>query len=329
MDGKLNKTIDISVIIPVYNREKTIVNCINSILNQTYLPKEIIVVDDGSVDNTIDKVKKLNSTLLKIINNKVNKGAQHVRNQGIRSAKYDWIAFLDSDDSWEPSKLRKQVETIINYGNDPYLVINSKCTRVFELNNKTEIWELPIIHGPSKEVYKKLLLNPGPMFQGMLTSKLALEKIGYLDESIISFQEWDTAISLSKICKFHWINEPLFTYYISNKETTFRNKDVWITGYLSIVKKNKTDIIQIYSKTKFTKLIYNSIKQVGVWKYWKFYKKLKQQYKNELNYYQLFKLNLFYILKLNPLRVNSFKNFLNNPINGTKHFIKTIFIKIK
>jgi hypothetical protein len=163
----------------------------------------------------------------------------------------------------------------------------------------------------------------------MLTSKLALEKIGYLDESIISYQEWDTSISLSKICKFHWIDEPLFTYYISNKETTFRNKDVWITGYLSIIKKNKTDIIQIYSKTKFTNLIYNSIKQVGVWKYWKFYKKLKHQYKNELNYFQLFKLNLFYILKLNPLRVNSFKNYLNNPINGTKHFIKTIFIKIK
>ena len=52
MESKINKTIDISVIIPVYNREKTIVNCVNSILNQTYLPKEIIVVDDGSDDDT-------------------------------------------------------------------------------------------------------------------------------------------------------------------------------------------------------------------------------------------------------------------------------------
>ena len=66
-------------------------------------------------------------------------------------------------------------------------------------HKKDDVWELPIFHGSSNEVYEKLLVKPGPMFQGMLTSKVALGKNGFLDESIISFQEWDTSIRLSKI----------------------------------------------------------------------------------------------------------------------------------
>ena len=110
MERKINKTIDISVIIPVYNREKTIVNCVNSILNQTYLPKEIIIVDDGSTDNTIVTIESIKKSIIKVIALNKNKGAQYARNIGIKNSKSKWITFLDSDDTWIKNKLEKQIE---------------------------------------------------------------------------------------------------------------------------------------------------------------------------------------------------------------------------
>tara|TARA_B110001452_G_scaffold235392_1_gene214165 strand:+ start:1237 stop:2217 length:981 start_codon:yes stop_codon:yes gene_type:complete len=321
LDNQIEK-IKVSVIIPVFNRENTIAKCINSILNQSYLPNEIIVVDDGSVDNTVEEVKKLNSPLLKIINNKVNKGAQHVRNQGIKSAKYDWIAFLDSDDTWTINKLEKQIRVIEQNNCNPFLVVNTKCKRIYEDNKKAEIWELPAMHGPSIEVHKKLLVNPGPMLQGMLTSKVALEKIGYLDETIISFQEWDTSIRLSKICEFHWIDEPLFNYFIPVKETSFKNKEIWIKGYLSIIQKNKNEIIKIYESPKHKKLIYNSLKDVGNWEEWDLLEQLIREYRYEIHKFQKLKLIYYKLSKSKPNSYDNLRLLINKPIIGLKHIIK-------
>ena len=232
MESKINKTIDISVIIPVYNREKTIVNCVNSILNQTYLPKEIIIVDDGSTDNTIISIEGIENSIINLIALNKNKGAQHARNIGVKNSKSEWIAFLDSDDTWINNKLERQIEIIEANGRKPFIVINSNCYRHHEKSNLKEIWKLNSNIGNTTSFYNDLLINPGPMFQGMLTSKIALEKIGYLDDSIVSYQEWDTSISLAKFCDYHWIEIPLFTYFIPKKETSFRKKDIWIPGYL-------------------------------------------------------------------------------------------------
>ena len=322
MESKINKTIDISVIIPVYNREKTIVNCVNSILNQTYLPKEIIVVDDGSVDNTIEEIKKLNCPFLKIIKNKVNKGAQNSRNQGIRSAKYNWIAFLDSDDTWIKNKLEKQIEIIKKNGSKPYIVIHSNCYRYYEKNNSKEIWKLNSYSRNKKSIYKSLLINPGPMFQGMLTSKIALEKIGYLDEKIISYQEWDTSIQLSKICEFYFLNEPLFIYTIPIKETSFRNKETWIVGYLSIIQKNKNDIIKFYGESMYIKLIYDSLKDVGNSEEWVLLEQLIAEYRDEIHKFQKLKLIYYKLSKSKPNSYDNLRLLFNNPINRLKHIIK-------
>lgn len=105
----------ISVVIPVYNSEKTIKSCINSVLTQTRedLIKEIIVVDDGSKDRSAYVVEKLASKdqRIKIIKKK-NGGVSTARNAGIRVSKYGWVALLDSDDIWLPEKTEKQWEQI-------------------------------------------------------------------------------------------------------------------------------------------------------------------------------------------------------------------------
>lgn len=108
-----------SVVIPVYNQEKYIKMTIESVLNQSYQNFEIVVVDDGSSDETANIIKSLSETdnRIKIIR-KENGGVASARNYGVLKADANWICFLDSDDLWYPEKLRKCYETIIEDTNN-------------------------------------------------------------------------------------------------------------------------------------------------------------------------------------------------------------------
>ena len=97
----------ISVIIPTYNRYEFLKRALNSVYAQTFLPSEVIVVDDGSTDNTSHI--QLDFPKIKYIYQK-NSGVSSARNTGIKNATSDWIAFLDSDDTWLESKLELQVQ---------------------------------------------------------------------------------------------------------------------------------------------------------------------------------------------------------------------------
>ena len=102
----------VSVIIPTYNSSETILECINSVLFQTYSNIEILVIDDGSIDATISILSKLivaEKDKIQLFQ-QINSGPSVARNKGIFYAKGEYIAFLDSDDSWYPQKIEKQIE---------------------------------------------------------------------------------------------------------------------------------------------------------------------------------------------------------------------------
>ena len=101
---------DISVIIPTYNRRNTLSRAVNSVLNQIYKPIEIIVVDDGSTDGTKEMFSEMYPLVRYIY--QANSGVSLARNMGIKSASGDWIALLDSDDEWLPDKLDRQVKLL-------------------------------------------------------------------------------------------------------------------------------------------------------------------------------------------------------------------------
>lgn len=115
------KDISISVVIPCYNCVETIEECIRSISIQTQKVLEVIAVDDGSTDKTLDLLMKLKvryaGTLNIVVINQENQGPSTARNVGISKAKGNWIAFLDSDDLWHKSKIEVQVEEINNHPN--------------------------------------------------------------------------------------------------------------------------------------------------------------------------------------------------------------------
>ena len=107
--------INVSVIIPTYNRVKFLPACINSVLKQSIPVEEIIVVDNNSSDGTVNYIRD-KFKMVRVLIEK-NKGVSFARNLGILNSKNNWVAFLDSDDEWMPDKIQKQIELIkrLNY----------------------------------------------------------------------------------------------------------------------------------------------------------------------------------------------------------------------
>jgi len=231
----------ISIVIPTYNRENFIKRSIQSVINGDYKNIEVIVVDDNSTDNTFQIVTDLQSKDSRIRYIKLDKrsGPQAARNRGIIEARGEFIAFLDSDDTWESNKLAIQMEVLKSVNYNPYIVIHSNCYCYDEASGKKWIWNLPKTEG---KCYDLLLKRPSPMFQSILTTKRALFDIGLLDESIIAYQEWDTSIRLSRICEFIHIQRPLFTYHLHKEETISKNVIKEIQGYFQIIKKYEFEL---------------------------------------------------------------------------------------
>lgn len=130
----------VSVIIPVYNAEKYIAATVKSVFSQTYKNFEIIIIDDGTPDNSVKICQQFNDSRIKIIHQR-NRGLPGARNTGIRHAQGDYLAFLDADDIWLPEKLEKHVEHL---NNSPTVGI-SFCYSAFinEQGNSTGICQKP------------------------------------------------------------------------------------------------------------------------------------------------------------------------------------------
>ena len=273
----------VSVVIPAYNREKTIKYCINSILNQTIKPFEIIIVDDCSKDRTVEIVRKLNNSSIKIIELEKNSGAQAARNRGIIEAKGEWIAFQDSDDEWLPNKLEIQLKKAKD---DNVSFVYCEC--YVKKGNDTFLFNTPQYEGMS---YKKLLAFPGPTFPGLLVKKECFEKTGLLDENVPSYQEWDTSIKLSKEYSMGFLKEPLYIYHLHEGETISKNLTRDVQGWEYIVNKWEDEILlnlgRIYLANHYHIIIekYLMIKEYGLAK--KYEEKLILLKYGNLNFYSI------------------------------------------
>ena len=229
----------VSVVIPTYNRAAYIKRAVSSVQNQTFRDLEIIVVDDGSKDNTAEVVAAL-ATLdprVRFVTHTINKGAQAARNTGAQAAMGKWIAFQDSDDEWLPNSLDLRL-TEAEHRN--VKVVHSECYIEYSTSKQRSLFgALPL----SGNIYRDVLSAPGPVFPALLVHLSALKQIDNLDESIVSYQEWDTCIRLSKEYEFGFVKEPTFVYYRRTEETISSNNTRSARGYEQIVEKNKKEII--------------------------------------------------------------------------------------
>lgn len=227
---------EISVVIPAYNREETIQRCIESILRQTMLPLEIIVVDDGSNDKTIQILKEFNNDKIKVIQQN-HRGAQAARNLGILNAKGSYIAFLDSDDEW----VENTIETVVAYisKEDKEKIFYCDCQKYDEKKQRKQIWRLSDC---TKNSSKQILKTSFALFGCMFVPKEKLLKIGLLDERVKAYQEWDTAIRLSKVGNFVHIKKPLLIYHLHSGKTISKDMCASVNGYRYIIGKNRNEI---------------------------------------------------------------------------------------
>ena len=229
---------EVTVVIPTYNRARFVGRAIRSALAQTYDDIEVVVVDDGSTDDTQTQIESLAQTDRRVhcLQHDTNRGAQAARNTGIRAARGEWIAFLDSDDWWLPHSLETRLEVAEKQG---VKVVHSECY-VMREDGAMKPFGIPPLAGL---IYREVLAGPGPMFQAMLVAKEALERICYLDEQIVSWQEWDTAIRLAKHYPFGFVAEPTFVYDCRGIDTISKNMLRDALGYEQVVRKHLLAIL--------------------------------------------------------------------------------------
>jgi len=199
----------VSVIIPTYNRANLIEKAIKSALKQTYKDFEIIVVDDGSIDNTEEIVKDFTDFRIHYICHKHNQGVSAARNTGIKTCRGEYIAFLDSDDEWLPGKLDKQIKVLQSESSEVG-VVHSDLLYIDE-NGKN----MNKLRNPKKGgyIYEDLLGKNcvGPP-STLLIKKECFNRVGLFDNLLNAQEDWDMYIRIAKYYKFTFIKIPLVKY---------------------------------------------------------------------------------------------------------------------
>ncbi len=195
-------TLSFSVIVPTYNRGHLLPRALNSIAAQTQTPLEVIVVDDGSTDDTIAILRREYPDV--VIFEETHRGVSAARNRGIQASRGDWIAFLDSDDEWLPEKLARQNAALVS-------------TPTILLCHTEEVW---IRNGVRVNPMKKHAKRGGGIFEDCLplccmspssvvVHREVLEDVGVFDESLPACEDYDLWLRITSRYPVVFIDEPL------------------------------------------------------------------------------------------------------------------------
>jgi len=237
----VNKNPPISVVITTYNRENLVVRALKSVLIQTFKDFEVLVVDDGSTDNTrqvIQEIQKEDKRVVYVYQE--NKGWPSALNTGLSNAQGRYIAFLDSDDEWLPEKLEKQVKVLEELKN---VGLVSCCAfRIFPDGTK-KLYKTPYL-GIFKKTKWKLFWEKWGIISlsTVMVRKEVIEKVGFFDEKIKTGADIDFYLRCIKKFDFYFIHEPLISYYESEESLSkkyFWKK--WIPEYEYMLEKYRED----------------------------------------------------------------------------------------
>lgn len=235
----------ISVIIPTYNREKTIYRSIMSVLNQTHKKLELIVVDDCSIDETEKIVRSIKDERIRYVKLDKNSGANFARNKGIELAKYELVAFQDSDDEWHKDKLDKQLYFL--FKND-YEMIGGSYNQY--INNKFN----KII--PSIEIkgnYLELLLKQNFLSTQTLLGYKYIYQNERFDEKLPRLQDWDFVIRVCKKYRVGFLKEVLVDVYMQD-DSISKDDHKYIKAIKKILYKYRVDFSNNEKSIKYRKL---------------------------------------------------------------------------
>lgn len=218
----------VTVIIPAYNHEAYVADCIESVCNQTYKNIQLIIIDDGSTDNTKQEIEKTLARKKKdaLFISKKNEGLIKTLNFGITLARGKYFSSLASDDLWLPNKIEKQVELMENNPttgfifSDAYFCYDMQKTDVKYSRYKPGI--LKFKSGIPISLYNKLLVENLIISTTVLIKMEALQAIGCFD-STLTYEDYDMWLRLSREFKIIYLNEPLAYYRIHGSNFSKQN----------------------------------------------------------------------------------------------------------
>jgi glycosyltransferase involved in cell wall biosynthesis len=197
---------DISVIVPVYNRAGLITRALTSVFAQSQLPQEVIVVDDGSSDDTGEHVRECFPHVRYF--RQPNRGVSSARNRGIAEARGEWLAFLDSDDAWLPGKLELQKRALVAHPE-------------YRLCHSNEIW---VRRGQFVNPRKKHTKSGGYIFlrclplcvispSSVIVHRSVIDAVGAFDESLPACEDYDLWLRICAVHPVLYLEEPLIIKY--------------------------------------------------------------------------------------------------------------------
>ncbi|MFD1063344.1 glycosyltransferase family 2 protein [Winogradskyella litorisediminis] len=186
-----------SVIIPLYNKEKYISETLESVLNQSFEDFEIIVVNDGSTDNSEAEVLKFKDKRIKLIKQK-NQGLSHTRNNAIKFSEGKYMAFIDADDTWKPNHLKQLNQLITDFPDNGLYTTRYTLKKTESIYHKAVYNGLPEnFRGVVPDFFKHSLQHCVAWVGAMCIPKYVFDNVGYFDPEIYSEQDIDLYIRIN------------------------------------------------------------------------------------------------------------------------------------
>jgi GT2 family glycosyltransferase len=228
-----SNTPTVSVVIPAYNRAAVVGRAIRSVFAQTFEDWELVVVDDGSTDDTHRVIASLSDARTRCVRHDHNRGQSAAQNTGINVSRGSYVAFLDSDDEWLPQKLAKVVDCFGALPEDVGLVYSGK--KLVEETGRVVRIRKPTLQG---DVYGNLLEWD---FIGscsrVVVRRSVLGLVGGFDERFVNCQDWDLWIRVSKVSRIAAVPDCLVIRYLGQGQ---------VTGSLHSIRNGKAKIIDKY-----------------------------------------------------------------------------------
>lgn len=227
-------TPSVSIVIPAYNAAWCVGKAIDSVLAQDYRDFELVVVNDGSTDETATVLRRYGDALRVV--DQANGGMSKARNAGIREARGEFIAFLDSDDWWLPPKLGRQVQLLRTR---PEVGFCSCAARVEDTEGRLlNLWQVPIVEGSFlAHLFGSSADVPGSC-SAVLARRHLIQAVGGFDETLRGAEDPDLWIRLAAISEFACIAEPL-AVILRRPGSVSRNLESMQESTVRMMRKNR------------------------------------------------------------------------------------------
>lgn len=253
----------ISVVCPTFNSENFVKNTLLSVLAQTKPPAEIIMVDDGSSDGTLQVLKNIQNEYKGLIDIQIfemnHRGPGAARNKGIRSANYEWIAFLDSDDTWYPHKLDRIQR---NIGNSKEVNFICHDEILSNISGKEKEMRHSLNFKDTRPLKKQLYFKNFISTSTVVCKKSLLTANGLFDESLMSAQDYELWLRLSPSMNLLIIKEILGKYIERQGNITSGKLRLRLFNDLKISWRHRYDVPTTIVCLRYLRIVISYLKQL-------------------------------------------------------------------